>query len=123
MGVVDDYIDSCPESARERLNQLRRTIREEAPDADEVISYGIATFDQNGRHIVHFAGYQNHVGLYPTPRGIAAFDQELSAYPQGKGSVQFPHDRPLPLDLIRRIVSHQVAQVLSKPAKKSKKQP
>jgi len=120
VSVIDDAIAAAPAPARERMAQVREIIREEAPGAVELISYGIPTFDLNGRHVVHFAGYQGHVGLYPTPHGMAAFDQELSAYPRGKGSVQFPHDRPLPVDLVRRIVRHQVALVLSKPPKKSK---
>ena len=115
MGVIEDYLTEFAGSTLDRLNQIRRTIREEAPEAEELISYGIPTFDINGRHLIHFAGYKNHVGLYPTPHGIEAFEQELAAFPQGKGSVQFPHDRPLPLDLVRRIVRHQVAQILSKP--------
>lgn len=118
MGVIDDYMAPFEGITLERLKQMRQAIRDEAPDAQEVMSYGIPTFDQNGRHLVHFAGYKNHIGLYPTPHGVEAFDQELSVYPQGKGSVQFPHDQPLPLELVRRIVKHQVAEVLSKPAKK-----
>ena len=121
MSVIDDAIDAAPESARDRMRQLRQAIREEAPEAVEVISYGIPTFDFNGRHVIHFGGFPNHVGVYPTPHGIEAFEQELSVYHQGKGSVQFPHDKPLPLDLVRRMVRHQVALVLSKPAKKPKK--
>lgn len=118
MGVIDDYMAPFEGITLERLKQMRQAIRDEAPDAQEVMSYGIPTFDQNGRHLVHFAGYKNHIGLYPTPHGVEAFDKELSVYPQGKGSVQFPHDQPLPLELVRRIVKHQVAEVLSKPAKK-----
>ena len=118
MSVVDDAIDAAPEPSRERLGLLRQIIREEVPGAVEVISYGIPTFDLGGRHVVHIAGYAHHVGLYPTPHGIAAFEEELAAYPRGKGSVQFPHNRPLPVDLVRRIVRHQVALVLSKPAQR-----
>jgi uncharacterized protein YdhG (YjbR/CyaY superfamily) len=121
MGVVDDYFAGFDGVTLERLNQMRQTIRDEAPDAVEVMSYGIPTFDQNGRHVVHFAGYKNHIGLYPTPHGMTSFEQELAAYPQGKGSVQFPHDQPLPLDLVRRIVRHQVALVLSKPVKRTRR--
>lgn len=118
MGVIDDYFAGFEGVALERLKQMRQAIREEAPEAEEVMSYGIPTFDQRGRHLVHFAGYKNHIGLYPTPQGIAEFEAELSVFPQGKGSVQFPHTQPLPLDLVRRIVRRQVAEVLAKPAKK-----
>jgi len=118
VSVIDDAINASPEAARERLQLLRQIIREEMPNAVEVISYGIPTFDVGDRHAVHIAGYARHVGLYPTPHAIAAFEEELAAYPRGKGSVQFPHDRPLPVDLVRRIVHHRLALVLSKPARK-----
>jgi uncharacterized protein YdhG (YjbR/CyaY superfamily) len=120
MSVIDDAIGAAPEAARDRMALVRQIVREEAPEAVEVISYGIPTFDLNGRHMIHFAGYKGHLGLYPTPHGMAGFDVELATYPRGKGSVQFPHDRPLPVDLVRRIVRHRVAFVLSKPPKKTK---
>lgn len=123
MDVIDEAIAAAPEAARERMRELRQWIREEAPASQELISYGIPTFDLQGRHLIHFAGYPNHVGVYPTPHGIAAFETELATYAQGKGSVQFPHDRPLPEDLIRRMVRHQLALVLSQPPKKPKKAP
>ena len=121
MSAIDDYLAPYSGLARERLDQVRAAIKGEMPeDVEELISYGIATFDLNGRHAIHFAGFANHVGLYPTPHGIEAFNEELAVYPQGKGSVQFPHDRPLPLDLIKRIARHQVALTLSKPTKKKR---
>ena len=121
MSAIDDYLTAFGGETRKRLDQVRLAIRAEMPDdVDEVISYGIATFDVHGRHAVHFAGFAHHVGLYPTPHGIEAFNQELAEYPQGKGSVQFPHDRPLPLDLIRRIARHQAALTLAKPSKKKR---
>ncbi len=121
MSVIDDAIAAAPESARGRMIELLELLREEVPGGLELISYGIPTFDLNGRHVIHFAGYQNHVGLYPTPHGVAAFEAELAAFPQGKGSVQFPHDRPLPVELVRRIARHMVAEVQSRPAKKPRK--
>jgi len=118
MGVIGDYIAGFEGTTRARLEEVYQILASEVPGTDEVISYAIPTFDLNGRHVVHFAGFRNHVGLYPTPHGIAAFEAELAAYPQGKGSVQFPHDRPLPADLIRRIVRHQWTQTASLPPKK-----
>lgn len=123
MSVIDDYIGGFEGLPRQRLEQLCRILREEVPETDEVISYAIPTFDLNGRHVIHFAGYKNHVGLYPTPHGMAAFEAELAAFPQGKGSVQFPHDRPLPEDLIRRIARHQRALTASRPAKRKPRTP
>jgi len=120
MSVIDDYLAGFEGVTRERLETVRRAIRDEVPEGQEVLSYAIPTFDLNGRHVVHFAGFKNHVGLYPTPHGVESFADELSVYPQGKGSVQFPHDQPLPLELIRRIARHMRVEVLSKPAKKTK---
>ena len=88
-----------------------------APAATETISYAIPTFDLGGRHLVHFAGYERHVGLYPTASGIAAFENELRPYKRGKGSVRFPLGRPLPAGLIRRIVEFRVAESTGKPGK------
>lgn len=121
MGAIDDYLVPFEGTTRQRLEEMLTIFREELPGADEVISYAIPTFDLNGRHVLHFAGFKNHVGLYPTPLGVDTFAEELAAYPQGKGSVQFPHDRPLPADLLRRIARHMRADVLSKPLKKPRK--
>jgi uncharacterized protein YdhG (YjbR/CyaY superfamily) len=76
-----------------------------APEATETISYAIPTFDLNGKHVVHFAGFAHHVGFYPSPSGIEAFASELEGYKRGRGSIQFPLDEPLPVDLIRRMVA------------------
>jgi len=89
---------------------MRQLIHATAPDATETISYAIPTFDLNGKHLVHFAGFQHHIGFYPIPSGMQAFKEELSSYKQGKGSVQFPLDQPLPRDLIRRIVEFRAAE-------------
>jgi uncharacterized protein YdhG (YjbR/CyaY superfamily) len=108
-GSVDEYIAAFPPETQRVLEQLRGLIRASAPDATETISYAIPTFDLNG-HLVHFAGYEKHVGFYPTGRGVEAFKDELKAYKGGKGSVQFPLDEPLPADLIRRIVENRVEE-------------
>jgi uncharacterized protein YdhG (YjbR/CyaY superfamily) len=107
---IDDYIAGFPPATRKALEQVRALIRVVAPDATEKISYAIPTFDLNGRHLVHFAGYAKHIGFYPIPSGIEAFREELAAYKQGRGSVQFPLDKPMPLDLIRRIVEYRAAE-------------
>jgi uncharacterized protein YdhG (YjbR/CyaY superfamily) len=107
---IDAYIAAFPAKVRKLLQQMRRTLREEAPDAVERLSYGIPTFDVDGQHLVHFAGFARHVGFYPTARGIAAFAKELAGYKSGKGSVQFPLDEPLPLELVRRVVRFRLDQ-------------
>jgi len=108
---IDTHIAAFPPEVRERLLAIRALVHEVAPDATETIAYAIPTFDLNGKHLVHFAGFARHVGFYPTPRGFGGFEEELAGYKQGKGSVQFPHSQPLPLDLIRRMVEARVAEV------------
>lgn len=107
---IDDYISNFPENTRQILEEIRATIRAAAPEASESISYGMPAFKLNGRPLVYFAGYKKHIGFYATPTGHAAFSEELSKYKQGKGSVQFPLDRPMPLDLIARIVRFRAAE-------------
>jgi uncharacterized protein YdhG (YjbR/CyaY superfamily) len=110
-GSIDEYIARFPPEVQKALGEVRALIRATAPDATETISYAIPTFDINGKHLVHFAGYQKHIGVYPTPRGIEALEKELEPYRHGKGTLQFPLDRPLPTDLIRRVVEARVADV------------
>lgn len=110
---IDHYISAFPESIRNLLEQVRATIHKAAPDAEETISYAIPTFTLHG-NLVHFAGYQHHIGFYPGAAGIAAFKDELSVYKGAKGSVQFPLDKPMPLALITRIVKFRVEQNLEK---------
>ena len=107
---IDEYIAEFPPSTRAVLEQMRGIIRAEAPEATETMSYAIPTFDVNGTHLVHFAGYERHVGFYPGASGIAAFADELASYKSAKGSVQFPLGRPLPEDLIRRMVRFRLAE-------------
>jgi uncharacterized protein YdhG (YjbR/CyaY superfamily) len=109
-GSIDEYIAAFPAEVRAVLEELRALIAATAPGATETMSYAIPTFDLNGRHLVHFAGYEKHVGFYPSPSGIAAFRDELGLFKTAKGSVQFPLDRPLPADLIRRMVESRVAE-------------
>jgi uncharacterized protein YdhG (YjbR/CyaY superfamily) len=117
--TIDQYISGFPTEIQILLEQVRATIREAAPDAKEAIKYAMPTFVLNG-NLVHFAAFQNHIGFYPVPSGIVAFKEELSAYKNGKGSVQFPFNRPLPLDLIARIVEFRVKENHSKVAGKRK---
>jgi len=114
---IDAYIEGFPPETQSKLTEIRELIASIAPDATETISYAIPTFDLNGKHLVHFAGFAKHVGFYPVPSGMAAFAEELKPYKQGKGSVQFPLGQPLPTDLIRRIVEFRVEENLRKTSK------
>jgi uncharacterized protein YdhG (YjbR/CyaY superfamily) len=115
---IDEYIATFPEDIQNILEQLRAAIKAAAPDAVEKISYQMPTFDLKG-NLVHFAAYKKHIGFYPTPSGIEALKDELSIYQAGKGSIQFPLDQPLPLELITKIVKLRVAENLKKAELKS----
>ncbi len=115
---IDSYMADFPKDMQAVLEQVRATIKKAAPDAVETISYGMPTFKLNKKPLVYFAGYKNHIGFYPTPTGHANFEKELSGYKQGKGSVQFPLDRPMPLDLITKIVRFRVQENLAKAGSK-----
>jgi len=117
---VDEYIASFPKDIQEILEKLRTTIRKAAPDAAEIISYQIPTFTLKG-NLVHFAAYKKHIGFYPTPRGIEVFKKELSAYEGAKGSVRFPLAKPIPFDLISKIVRFRVKENLERDEAKVKK--
>lgn len=108
---IDQYIATFPPTTQRILQQLRESIKKTVPEAIEAISYNIPTFKLSGKNLVHFAAFENHLGLYATPTGHAAFEDELSKYKQGKGSVQFPLSEPLPIDLITRIVTFRVTEV------------
>lgn len=114
---IDEYIAGFPAETQKVLAELRALIKSCAPGATETISYAIPTFDLNGRHLVHFAGYARHVGFYPIPSGLEAFRDELKPYKQGRGSVQFPLGQPLPTDLIRRIVEFRVHENAARSSK------
>lgn len=107
---VDNYISAFPFPVQEILRQIRTIILVSAPDATESISYGMPAYTANGRPLVYFAGYSHHIGFYATPSGHEEFAQELASYKQGKGSVQFPLNKPIPYDLIRRIVEFRVKE-------------
>jgi uncharacterized protein YdhG (YjbR/CyaY superfamily) len=107
--TIDEYIQGFPEPVQSKLQELRQLILDIAPEAQEKISYQAPTFYLNG-NLVHFAAHAEHIGFYPTPSGIAEFEDELSGYKHAKGSVQFPLDEPLPMDLIRKIVVFRVEE-------------
>jgi uncharacterized protein YdhG (YjbR/CyaY superfamily) len=109
---IDSYIASFPKETQAILEGLRKTIRLAAPEAKETINYGMPTFTLKG-NLVHFAAFKNHIGFYPTPSGIEEFKKELSVYKGAKGSVQFPIDQPLPLELISKIVKFRVRMSLA----------
>ncbi len=110
MNEVDKYIAGFPENIQLLLSQMRKCIREAAPEAIESIAYGMPAYKLNKKPLVYFAAYARHIGFYATPSGHREFASELSVYKQGKGSVQFPIDEPLPCDLIRRIVAFRVKE-------------
>lgn len=116
-GSIDEYIADFPDATREKLNEIRNLIKSLVPDATETISYAIPTFDRHGKHLVHFAGFKNHIGFYPTPSGLVAFADELAPYLTGKGTAQFPLDKPLPTDLISKVVEFRVAENEAQAAK------
>ncbi|PWK76476.1 uncharacterized protein YdhG (YjbR/CyaY superfamily) [Mucilaginibacter oryzae] len=115
--TIDEYIADFSPEVQQKLQQVRATIKAAAPDAVEAIKYAIPTFILNG-NLVHFGGFKNHIGFYPAPQGLEGFKDELSVYKGAKGSVQFPLDEPLPLELITKIVKFRVQKNLEKTKKK-----
>ncbi len=111
---VDEYISSFPKDIQVILEKVRSSIRTKAPEAVEGIAYGMPAYKTSGKPLVYFAGFKNHIGFYATPTGHSTFKDELSKYKQGKGSVQFPHNKAIPYDLIERIVEFRVKENLSK---------
>jgi len=107
---VDAYIASFSGEVRQRLERMRSLIREASPDSTEAISYGLVGYKRNGKPLVYFGGFAHHVGFYATPNGHEAFADEFAPYKQGKGSVQFPLDKPLPEDLIKKVVEYRNLQ-------------
>ena len=118
---IDAYIATFPESTQKILEQVRAIIKKAAPDAVEDIRYAMPTFRLNDSNLVFFAGYKNHIGFYATPTGHEAFKEALSIYKQGKGSVQFPLDKPMPYDLITQIVQFRVQENVEKTQLKNRK--
>jgi uncharacterized protein YdhG (YjbR/CyaY superfamily) len=115
---IDEYIATFPKDVQKILKQVRATIKAAAPDAEETISYQIPTFTLNGKYLIYFAGWKNHISIYPNPSGSEAFNKEVSKYVEGKGTLKFPIDKPLPLKLITKIVKLKVAENLKRTDKK-----
>jgi uncharacterized protein YdhG (YjbR/CyaY superfamily) len=118
--VIDAYIAYFPKDVQVILEKIRQTIGKAAPNAEEAIKYQMPTFTLNG-NLVHFAAFKNHIGFYPVPTGIEKFKKELSGYKGGKGSVQFPLDKPIPYELISKIVKFRVQENLKRVEAKGKK--
>ncbi|HYV95476.1 MAG TPA: DUF1801 domain-containing protein [Chitinophagales bacterium] len=117
---IDEYISGFPNEIQKVLEQIRTTIKKASPQAEEVISYGIPAFKLNGMGLVYFAAFKKHIGIYPAPKGNEAFKTALSVYKGGKGTVQFPLDKPMPLGLITKIVKFRVTESLQKAKAKNK---
>ena len=115
---IDEYIATFPEDVQKILEELRSTIKAAAPDAKEGISYNIPTFTLNGKYLIDFAGWQNHISIYPIPTGTDAFNKQVAKYAEGKGTLKFSLDKPLPLKLITKIVKLKLAESLKKTDKK-----
>lgn len=121
MNAVDKYIGQFPEAIQVILTQVRNVILHSGVEISEEISYSMPAYKAGGKVLVYFAGYKNHIGFYATPTGHSQFNKELSKFKQGKGSVQFPIDKPMPLDLIKRIVQFRVEEVREKLSKAKEK--
>ena len=118
VSTIDQYIAGFPADVQKRLKEMRAIIKKSAPKAEEAIKYGIPTFIQK-KNLVHFGGYKNHIGFYPSPSGITTLAKETARYQAGKGTLQFPHDQPLPADLITRIVKQRLKDIGAIAKKKS----
>ncbi|QQS31347.1 MAG: DUF1801 domain-containing protein [Sphingobacteriales bacterium] len=110
MNEIENYISQFPEEVQDILIKIRTLIKENAIDAEELIAYGMPAYKTNKKPLVYFAAYKNHIGFYATPTGHSEFKEELSKFKQGKGSVQFPLDEPIPYELIERIVKFRVME-------------
>jgi len=115
---IDEYIATFPENVQKILEELRSTIKAAAPEATETISYNIPTFTLKGKYLIYFAGWKNHISIYPIPTGSDEFNKQIAKYVEGKGTLKFPIDKPLPLRLITTIVKLKVAENLKKSDKK-----
>jgi len=115
---IDEYIATFPKDVQKILEELRGTIKAAAPNAEEKISYQMPTFTLNGKYLVYFAGWKTHIAFYGAPRGNAEFKEDLSIYETGQGTLKFPLDKPMPLDLITKIVKFRAAENLKRTDKK-----
>lgn len=108
---IDEYIALWPVDVQLMLQEVRSTIQETVPEAEEAITYNMPTFVLNGKNMAHFSAYKNHIGFYPAPTAMETFTKDLSGYKTGKGSVQFPIDKPMPLKLITKMVKWRVKEM------------
>ncbi len=108
---IEEFIAKYPATVQVILQKIRALIQKSAPGAEEAMCYGIPTFKLNGKNLVHFSAFKEHIGFYPTPSGIEKFKQELSAYEWAKGSVKFPLNKPIPYTLIGKITQFRVKEV------------
>ena len=111
--TIDEYIATFPKNVQNILEELRKAIRESAPKAEEAISYQMPTFKLNG-NLVYFAAWKNHIGFYPTSSAIEAFKEELAGYEVSKGTIKFPINKPIPFDLVKKMVRSKVKEKLDK---------
>ena len=121
MNEIEIYIKQFPDNVQEILQNIRKLINDNAPEADELFSYGMPAYKLNKKPLVYFAAFKKHIGLYATPSGHKEFQDKLAKYKQGKGSVQFPIDKPIPYKLIRRIVKFKVTENYEKTIKPTTK--
>jgi len=115
---IDEYIATFPEDVQKIMKQLREAIKAAAPQAEEKISYQMPTFTLNGTYLVYFAGWKTHIAFYGAPRGNAEFKEDLSAYETGRGTLKFPLHKPMPFDLVTKIVKFRIAENLKRTDKK-----
>lgn len=118
--TIDEYICTFPDNIQKILEKIRQAIKDAAPDAEETISYQIPTFKFHG-NLVHFGAFKNHIGFYPTPDGLEKFKKEFSVFKSSKGAVQFPIDKPIPLQLVGKVVRYRVKENLERAKTKKKK--
>lgn len=112
---IDEYISGFPADTQNILQQIREVIKTTIPQAEEAISYGMPTFKLNGQYLIYFAGYKKHIGMYPVPGNNETFKKDFSSYKtSGKGAIQFPLDKPMPITLIKKIVKFRIAEIENK---------
>jgi uncharacterized protein YdhG (YjbR/CyaY superfamily) len=115
---IDEYIAAFPIATQKILQELRSTIKAAAPDVQEKISYGMPTFTMNGKYLIYFAGWKNHISIYPIPSGNQEFNQKIAPYISGKGTLKFPLDQPIPMELVTEMVKLLLADNLEKTGRK-----
>jgi uncharacterized protein YdhG (YjbR/CyaY superfamily) len=120
-GTIDQYIAGFPTDVQGILQKIRMTIKKAVPDAEETISYLMPTFTLKGKYLIYFAAYKKHIAIYPVPTGDAEFNEQVSVYQKGKGTLQFPLDKPIPYKLITKIVKLRVKENLARAEAKEKK--